>query len=142
MKRWNSGKIPMVIIIVLAVVILGGVGVLAMKSKSGKHGVQAEKLPTTSVALGEFVVNLADTDQIRYLKASIALDVTGPVPKSGEGGESGPDPKIRDAVIGVLSSKRFADMVAPNGKEVLKKDILVAVNKRLEEGQQGCRCLL
>jgi flagellar FliL protein len=140
MTKGSRGKLPiMIIAVALVVVLLGGVGAFVMKGRGGKgNGAAEEKKPAAPLALGEFVVNLADQGEIRYLKANIVLSVTGEVPQAGgHGEESGPSPAIRDAVIEVLSSKRFAELAQPGGKEKLKKEIVAAVNKRLE----GCQAV-
>lgn len=136
MKSSNSGKLPvMVVAIVLVVVLLAGMGVFVMKSRGTKSSHKKEKGPVAQMALGEFVVNLADAQDIRYLKANVVLEVAGEVKGGGGHGESGPDPKIRDAVIEVASSKTFAELAKPGGKEHLKKDIIATVNKRLEHSE-------
>lgn len=132
----RTGKLPMIVIIVVALVlVIGGTGAFVMKSKGGSKSKHEVKGPVVSLELGEFVVNLADPGQMRYLKANVVLEVQGEMPAAGggHGGESeGGDPKVRDAVIEVLSSKRMADLTGAEGKEKLKKDIIAAVNKRLE----------
>ena len=139
MATGNRGKLPIVIIAaVLVVALLGGVGVFMLKGRGQKKGGAEEKKPAASLPLGEFVVNLADPGEVRYLKANIVLAVTGEVPgDGGHGAESGPSPAVRDAVIGVLSSKQFAELTKPGGKEKLKKQIIAAANKRLE----GCQAV-
>jgi flagellar FliL protein len=122
----------LIIIVVGAVVLVGGVGVFALKSMGGHKKGAVAKGPTSSLELGEFVVNLADANETRYLKASIVLGIDGPVAAKGEGGSSGGDPRVRDAIIEVLSSKRFAELSTPAGKDALKKQILAAVNQRME----------
>ncbi|MCE5314755.1 MAG: flagellar basal body-associated FliL family protein [Armatimonadota bacterium] len=134
----NSGQSKTIMIVAVGVVvILAGMGFMMFKSKGSAKNAKPEKLPTAEMALGDFVVNLADTDQVRYLKTTIVLEVEGgaPAAKGGEGGEGGADVRIRDAVIQVLSSKTFAQLSEPDGKEKLKKDIITAVNERLEEGK-------
>ncbi|MCL5103180.1 MAG: flagellar basal body-associated FliL family protein [Armatimonadetes bacterium] len=131
----NKGIGKVLIIVVLAVVLLlAGLGIMVM-GKGHKGGGKAENAPTTEMQLGEFIVNLADSAEIRYLKTNIVLEVEGAAAiGSGEkGGEAGGDPGVRDAVIQVLSSKHFAELVNPKGKEALKKEVVVAVNKRLEK---------
>lgn len=134
---WSEGgKSRMVVIVVLALFVAGGVGAFTLKSMGHKKGGHEKKAPVSSMPLGEFVVNLADTGDIRYLKADIVLEVEGAVAKGGGHGEaSGPDPRVRDAVIQVLSSRRFAELVKPEGKEKLKKDIVAAVNERLHDAK-------
>ena len=137
MVRGTSGKIPVKIIaIALVVALVAGIGVFAMKGHGKKTGGEKNE-PTAQLALGEFVVNLADPGDTRYVKANIVLAVTGDAPAKGEGEGSGPSPAVRDAVIEVMSSKRFSDLVKPGGKEKLKADIVAAVNKRLE----GCKAV-
>jgi len=137
MMRNCRGKLPMMIIIIVAVVVLlGGVAAFVMKSggKKGAHK-KVEKGPVVSMPAGDFVVNLADTGEVRYLKTSIVLEVSGEVKSEGggHGGEgAGPDPKVRDAIIEVLSSKHFAELAKPGGREELKKSVIAAVNERLE----------
>ena len=88
------------------------------------------------VALGEFVVNLADTGQIRYLKTDIVIAVAGKLKAEGGGkgeGEGKAPAPIRDAVISVLSSRTFSDLVKPKGRKKLKEDLIAAVNKQIKE---------
>ena len=137
MARGTSGNVPVKIIAVaLVVVLVAGVGVFAMKGHGKKKGGEKNE-PTEQLALGEFVVNLADPGETRYLKANIVLAVTGDAPAKGEGEGSGPSPAVRDAVIEVMSSKQFAQLMKPGGKKKLKADIMAAVNKRLE----GCKAV-
>ncbi|MCX6345516.1 MAG: flagellar basal body-associated FliL family protein [Armatimonadetes bacterium] len=133
----KSGKGKMVIIIALAAVaVLAGVGVVVLKNSGKKHG-KPEKLPTVEMALGEFIVNLADKNEVRYVKANIVLEVEGELPAaSGEGKGEGGDPRIRDAVIQIMSSKHFSELADPKGKEKLKKEIIIAVNERFAENAE------
>lgn len=135
MRYNNSGKTKLMVAILIAVVILIlGVAVLIFKQGGSAKNAKPEKLPVTSVSLGDFIVNLADPGQMRYLKTNIVLEVEGEVAKA-EGGEGGADPRVRDAVIDVLSSRRFAELAKPGGKDALKEDIIASVNKRLEDAK-------
>lgn len=135
MSKSGMGKIILIAILGV-VVVLGGIGFVMFKSKGHAKDAKAEKLPAVEMQLGDFVVNLADTSQVRYLKTTIVLEVEGGKAAGGGHGESdGADAKIRDAVIQVLSSKTFAQLSAPDGKEKLKKDLIAAINERLEEGK-------
>lgn len=132
-------KLVLLLIAVLLVVLLAGIGVFVLKGRGGKNKSHSEEeKPTATLNLGEFVVNLADKDELRYLKTTIVLAVSGEVPSAGgHGGESGPSPAVRDAVIAVLSSKRFGELNTPEGKVKLKKELISAVNDRLE----GCKAV-
>jgi len=132
MTKRNSGIAKMILIIGLAaVVLLAGLGIFVVK---GKNGHKPAKPPSSEMALGGFIVNLADANEIRYLKADVVLEVEGNVPAPAEGErKGGGDPRVRDAIIQVMSSKHFAELVKPEGKEMLKKSIIAAVNQSLKD---------
>ncbi len=71
--------------------------------------------------LDPFLVNLADKDEIRFLKASFHL---GLEEKSSEGGR---DPVstagMRDTIISILSSKTSDQILTPEGKDRLREEI-------------------
>lgn len=135
--RNESGKKMVIIIAALGVVLLAGICVMGMKVMGGKGKGKAaahkQEKPkeTHRMPLGAFVVNLADTGEMRYLKADVVLEIEGAEKKAGGHGGGGEetDPRLRDAIIEVLSSRRFNELVTPEGKEKLKKDILAAVNE-------------
>ena len=103
------------------------------------------------VDLGDFVLNLSDEGQRKYLKTNVALELTklprdtqAAVPeKKGHGeGEATPasnlsalaeemnqyKPAIRDAVITNLSSKTSVDLMTAAGKELAKEQIADDIN--------------
>jgi len=103
------------------------------------------------VDLGDFVLNLSDEGQRKYLKTNVALELTklprdtqAAVPeKKGHGeGEAAPasnlsalaeemnqyKPAIRDAVITNLSSKTSIDLMTAAGKELAKEQIADDIN--------------
>ena len=80
------------------------------------------------LALDPFVVNLADEDGSRYLKATIQLEFVGTrVPNE----MNARLPQIRDLLLTLFSSKLFADVRATEGKADLREDILNRVNQAL-----------
>lgn len=114
-----------------------------------------EKQEGILLDLGEFVLNLADTEHRRYLKIGVAMELSKtedeinmkPSKPSGHGEESADPnaalisemerfkPAIRDAVISVLSNKTSAELSTPTGKELAKEEILEMVNN-IFEGQR------
>ena len=109
------------------------------------------------VDLGDFILNLCDENQRKYLKVNVAIevskkdtdftDVTAPA-KGGHGhGEEAPAPQdpmaaiqaemnqykpaIRDAVITNLSSKTSAELSTAAGKELAKEQITNDINSIL-----------
>jgi flagellar FliL protein len=84
------------------------------KSKDDKPEIK------TVHSLGEFVVNLADTNSLRYAKCSIALGFAEQIPEEKLKDD---EPKLRDAVIGVLTRKRFDELHRRGGLQRLKKEL-------------------
>lgn len=104
------------------------------------------------VDLGDFTMNLSDADAKRYLKVSVALELTktesdlaaeNAKSSGGHGGGHGESassaspleaemaqykPAIRDAVISALSSKNSAELSTNAGKELAKEEISDAVD--------------
>ncbi len=98
--------------------------------------------------LGEFILNLSDPRTKRYLKVSVAVELTktqsdaeaSKGTKSGHGGEAADPmkaieaemsqfkPAIRDSVISTLSSKTADELSSIAGKEMAKEQIKEAVN--------------
>ena len=107
------------------------------------------------VDLGDFILNLCDEAQKKYLKVNVAIEVTQKdtdfpkeeeAPKSGGHGGHGAapapvdpmekiqkemnqfKPAIRDAVITNLSSKTSAELASAAGKELAKEQISNDIN--------------
>ena len=82
------------------------------------------------VELQPFIVNLADENEARYLRMTVSLGV-------GESGEAKPDPlfttKVRNAMLAVLTSKRSEDVLTPQGKAALRKELLRAARASARE---------
>jgi flagellar FliL protein len=138
MVRRNDGKIAIIVVIVVLMVVCSVVGVAVLKKKPNANGPKSKipDGPTTMVSLGELIVNLADTTEIRYIKTDIVLEVHGKMEAAeGEAGQSAANAPLRDAIITILSSKRFGEISRSGGKEALKGQIMVACNKRLKEAQ-------
>jgi len=92
------------------------------------------------VSMDTFIVNLADPGGNRYLRVTMDLELTGkPADKSG-GKTAGDElakrmPQIRDAILMILSTKRYVDISTPEGKTALREEILNAANGLLASSQ-------
>ncbi|MFN8542717.1 MAG: flagellar basal body-associated FliL family protein [Candidatus Binatia bacterium] len=79
-------------------------------------------------ALDPFIANLADEDGRRYLKATLQLEFFD---------AHAPDdlnahmPQIRDLVLTLFTSKTFADIRTPEGKGLLREEIINRINRVL-----------
>ena len=136
------------IIIIAAVVILvgGGAGAFfALGGSKAKEGEEATdggdagegetaaegegeggELPGAVVPLEVFIVNLGVKGS--FLKTSIQLELSKPEP--GKDFEHNV-PKIRDAIIRVLSTRIAQEILAPEGKEKLRDEVKKAANDAL-----------
>ena len=85
-----------------------------------------EPLETELVSLPTFVVNLADPLGRRYLKLTVDVEM-----RDIDAAEklSKNEPKVRDAIILLLSSKTFADLSSIENKMALKDDIVKRLNQ-------------
>jgi len=135
--------------IVIAVLAVGGIGAgaffLIMKKGSTESTAAATPKETAAQVkqsggsagspsgvifdLDPFVVNLADQQEIRYLKVTIKLELDQPIYK--------PDvenhlPQIRDSLLVLLSSKDYASIRTVEGKMDLRGEIIHRVNTVLQ----------
>jgi len=116
-------------ILILAVLGLllfgGGLGAYILMVDDLPAGKEAQASQTTSkhvvnMPLEPFLVNLADRESRRYLKLKVELEV------DNEGAAKDLEkslPRIRDALILLLSSKTYLDLSSYEGKQQLKLDI-------------------
>jgi flagellar FliL protein len=139
----GGGKKKLIIIIIIALVLIGGgVGAFFAFGKSkgadNEDGEEAdaaendgegpvEDLPPAVLPLDTFIVNL----QVKgsFLKTTLQLEFDEPeLPHTIEHDT----PKIRDAIIRVLSSKAAPDILSTEGKEKLREELKRAVNEALK----------
>ena len=84
--------------------------------------------------LGAFLLNPADTSDIRglrFLKAEISLGVS---PAEVEDQLRARNPEIRDAIIRILTSKMVDEIDNPEDREFVKDEIRFAVERSLPPG--------
>jgi flagellar basal body-associated protein FliL len=132
--RDRFGKAPIVLILIVVVVLCLGVTAFAVL-KMGKGSGKAAKVHADVSAwkLDEFVVNLADPEP-RYLKATLVLEIEGQVQPKAEGDNPNMDEvRAKDTIIGVMSKKRYSDLVIASGKEELKDELKAALNPAMRE---------
>ncbi|HLY37756.1 MAG TPA: flagellar basal body-associated FliL family protein [Candidatus Binatia bacterium] len=80
------------------------------------------------LALDPFIANLADDDGKRYLKATVQLEFfAGRVPDA----MNARLPQMRDLLLTLFTSKRFADIRTIEGKARLRDEIINRANRAL-----------
>jgi len=135
----KGGSKMLIIIIVVLVLLLGGGGAAAfvMMGKSdheeGEEGAEGEEAPADTAGLlgaiypmDTFIVNLGVKGS--FLKTTLQLEFLEPiVPQSFEFSM----PKVRDAIIRVLSNRRASEILTVEGKEDLRDDVKDVINETL-----------
>jgi flagellar FliL protein len=90
---------------------------------------------TGVLGLDPFLVNLADKDSPRFLRATLRL-VVGPKKQAAELNEDDvAKARIRSSVLELLTEQTSDKVVTPEGKAALKKTIVERSSKILSEGK-------
>ena len=107
----------------LPAVVLRVGGVVPEQDQEASKKIEVKGL----MPLDPFLVNLADEDGVRFLKATLQLGVanemTGEVDKN-----SAMVAAIRDSIIALLTSKTSTQIMTPQGKDMLREEIRTRLN--------------
>jgi len=138
-------KKPLLLFIIIGVVavlaISGAVYAITKSSKAtgkkaaAKGAESSAKVTPEDVgptfSLGSFVFNLADMEERRYLKATIEIEVADAklVPQV-----EARLPKLKDAMILLISSKTSSELLTPEGQMLLRQQISKRLSEILGEG--------
>ena len=131
-----SNKLIFLIVAVLLVVTLGlAGGFFMMWNKLSDLNTQAnaavEDQQDQTAALGTlfpldtFIVNLADQERSRYLRVTMDLELAAATDTRKLAERL---PQIRDRILMLLPSKRFADISSMEGKTALRDEIISKLN--------------
>lgn len=138
-----SNKLPVILLGALLLLMLGMGGGLfmiwskvsaisALAARDGGAAPEAGKSKPEEirpvVSLETFIVNLADPGGSRYLRVTMDLETEGK-PAADEIGKR--EPQLRDTVLMILPTKRFADINTLEGKTALREEIIGAINGML-----------
>lgn len=140
--KTGSGK-KMILMAVVGILILGGGGGAAWyfmggtEEKPDAHEEQAKaegghEEPGPVMELEPFLLNLADHDELRFLKVSIKLELDRPEEKTDFHNKT---PAIRDALLVLLSSKESQLLRTVNGKRRVREEIMTRVNGVMSKGK-------
>jgi flagellar FliL protein len=113
---------------------LSAINIQANANASGQPG-QEEILehPLGKIfSLETFIVNLADKGGNRYLRITMDLELGIPDLESEIKKRL---PQVRDSILMILPSKRFADISSMEGKIALRDQILETLNGFLVQGE-------
>lgn len=98
--------------------------VAAAEAEAGKLGPLVE--------LKDFIVNILDEQETRYLKASMTLELTSPETVAEVEQRM---PQVRDAVILLIGSKTFGELGDLQGKLQLRAELGAQINQFLKVGK-------
>lgn len=96
----------------------------AAEAEAGKLGPLVE--------LKDFIVNILDEQETRYLKASMTLELTSPETVAEVEQRM---PQVRDAVILMVGSKTFGELSDLQGKLQLRAELGAQINQFLKVGK-------
>ncbi|MDX8405939.1 MAG: flagellar basal body-associated FliL family protein [Mariprofundus sp.] len=82
--------------------------------------------PPIMMSIDDITVNLADTDQSRFLRTKIKLEVRS---EEAQTKVTENMVKVNDMIITLLASKKFSDIRTPQGKYALKEDLVYRLNR-------------
>ncbi len=92
-------------------------------AKEGGHAAGGEAGAIAD--LDPFIVNLADSPEVRYLKVTMKLEVDAP---SAVEDVKARTPQIRDAILVLLTSLDSVTARSPQGKYKLREDVTQRIN--------------
>ncbi len=148
-KKKSSGNLMQIIIVVLLVLILAGGGFVGWKllqtpetppEDSGPTQTAETKMPEADlevedpnappvlVDVDNITINLADTNESRFLRAKIKLEVRTEKDKTLLTSDLG-KAKVNDLILTLLSNKTFKEIRTAQGKYELKEEIVFRLNK-------------
>lgn len=132
-KKGGKKKLLLFLAIGIVIIILAGAVVAFLTSPKGEEEKKAEKghpKETIIYSMEPIVVNLFDPTGRRYLQVGLALELGD---KKLEEEIKNNEPKIKDVVIRVLSSKTPEDVLQPEAKDMIKNELLQKINSALGE---------
>ena len=106
-------------------------------AEAGAEGDGKEKKEEVKIDFGEtyqmktFNLNLGNALENRFVRMEVTLEYSG-------GGSHKQEiekrlPQLRDAVISVVSRKTREFLLAPDGKDALRKEILIRINRYMKQ---------
>jgi flagellar FliL protein len=145
----NSGAAPavasqksssaMIVSMVLFALVAGGAAVWFVQQRERASDAvvtrESSSAPKYVIHLEGFTVNLADPEETHFLRATIDLGIDRLPDGAQKDKLAGavPVPRIRDSILSVLTVCKANDLLTPEGKARLKKDLLDVLNRNVPE---------
>jgi len=142
MAEQNDSKGLLNIVLILSLVSLLGIiglglgmyGLWASKTQAKETKVIEQKPePGKIYDMGTFIVNLADEEVSRYIKAQIELEYSKVnIELDNEMKER--DPQIKDLINTLLNDRKAAELSTSEGKERFRRELQLKINQILKYG--------
>ena len=128
----EGSKLKLIIILLVVLAVLGAGGAAAYfflfkaKSDSAEKKTEAPKQQMAVFwPMDPFIVNLVDNEGERYLKVVLQLELSDLLMVEDM---KKMNPKLRDNILELLSSKTYKEMMDPLGKQRLRDEIVMRMN--------------
>ncbi|HMD83909.1 MAG TPA: flagellar basal body-associated FliL family protein [Terriglobia bacterium] len=133
-RKAGSGRAVLLLWGLAVLTVVGSLGCKKSSQASNSPGKDSRAPQVKGVMhLEPFVVNLADPEENRFLRVGVDLGLENPPSaKEGKGGEV-PTARIRDCILAVLSTWHSDALLAPEGKQKLKDELVHALRERAPE---------
>ncbi|MDD2557209.1 MAG: flagellar basal body-associated FliL family protein [Desulfuromonadaceae bacterium] len=143
-KDSSGGKMKLILLALGVVVLLIAVGVAAylVGNKSagrvevGATDSLAQNRENTTIGpmvnINDFIINILDKNETRYLKAAITIELHNPETAVEVTERMA---QIRDAILLLIGNKTFAELSDLQGKLQLRAEIIARLNKILTKGK-------
>jgi len=83
-------------------------------------------------SLDTMIVNLADHGGKRYLRVTMALELSDPEALTTIESRL---PQVRDTILMILPTKKYADVSTTEGKIALRSEVMEKINSLMTKGQ-------
>jgi flagellar FliL protein len=104
---------------------------LFMGAKKMSSKAESIDRSTRVLVLDPFLVNLSDPDGNSYLRLALALRLQNGNAKGTD--TTSEKVELRDTILDVLARQSSEELLSPNGKEILKKQIMQAFSTHNEQ---------
>ncbi len=144
-KESSSGKLKLILLVFGGIILLLAVGAAAYLLGASKSGTRTDSSSAANltqsqehaaigpmVNIDDFIINILDKNETRYLKAAITIELHNPEAAIEVTERMA---QIRDAILLLIGNKTFAELSDLQGKLQLRAEIIARLNKILTKGK-------
>jgi flagellar protein FliL len=132
----KSSRFVLTAVIVVGIAAAGASAWVAQQRDRNADSAAARSAAPKYIAhLDGFTVNLADPEETHFLRVTIDLGIDH-LPEGADKtkpAQSLPTPRIRDAILSVLTVCKADELLTPEGKAQLKKNLMDALTRSVPE---------